>query len=192
MSAITLIESFFALFIGKKTTPDDEYKKMKKVFATPAEVRAFLKEKTGCDNITINDRTLLLVDKEWAMRRLAEFGVNKLKYKPDLDIFAELDQIQNSTKLTAAEKTVKIEELLNTINFDCDDFGDVLKAEFIKINGWLCVGRVDGRKTENGNVSAHAFNFMITTEWELIYIEPQTNGTWTPETNKWIPYKIDK
>ena len=184
-----MIESFFALFIGKKTTPDDEYKAMKKVFAKPAEVRAFLKEKTGCENITLNDQTILLVDKEWAMRRMQEFGVHKRKYMPDFDIFEKLEEIRNMKYITEEQRAELIIEMMNTINYDCDDFADTLKDEFIKINGWLCVGRIDGRKT---NGEAHAFNFMITTEWELLFVEPQTCGTWTTETNKWIPYRIVK
>lgn len=179
------------IFGKEKYSPDEEYKKMKKVFATREEVTSFLKEKTGCKDVTVNDKTVLLVDKEWALRRMKEFGVNKRKYLEDFDIFEEINVIKNS-KITDSEKTAKIEELYLTINQDCEDFGDILKAEFVKINGWLAVGRMDGRKEKNGKTSAHAFNFMITTEWELIYIEPQTNGTWTPDTNEWIPYKIVK
>lgn len=180
------------MFIGDKYDPDDDYKNMKKVFARKAEVVSFLKEQSGCSDITVNDKTVLLVDKEWALKKLDEFGVHKRKYLEDFDIFEKIEEIENSAALSEEQKTVKLEELYLTINHDCEDFGDILKAEFVKVNGWLAVGRVDGQKEKNGKTSAHAFNFMITTEWELIYIEPQTSGTWTPATNEWIPYKMIK
>lgn len=192
MSLLTFFESFFAAIFGEKYEPDDEYKNMRKVFATSADVRAFLKEKTGCSNVTVNDKTVLLVDKEWALKQMQKFGVHKRKYLKDFDIFEKIEEIKNSKILTEAQKVSQIEELDNTINLDCEDFADLLKAEFIKINGWFAVGRVDGRKEKNGKTSAHAFNWMITTDWELIYIEPQTCGTWTPETNEWIPYNVLK
>lgn len=190
---MSIIELILSLFANKKTStdPDEEYKNMKKIFARKSEVVAFLKEQTGCDSVTVNDKTVLLVDKEWALRRMEEFGVNKRKYLKDFDIFEEIAAIENST-LSDLEKAAKFEELCLTINHDCEDFADVLKAEFIKINGWLAIGRIDAQREKNGKKSAHAFNFMITTEWELIFIEPQTNGTWTQETNTWEPYKITK
>ncbi|MDR2943623.1 MAG: hypothetical protein LBU81_00785 [Methanosarcinales archaeon] len=165
---------------------------MKKVFVAKDEVVSFLKDQTSCSDITVNDKTVLLVDKEWALKKAEKFGVHKRKYLEDFDIFEKIAAIENSADFTEKQKAVKIEELNLTINHDCEDFADILKAEFIKINGWLAVGRVDGQKEKDGKISAHAFNFMITTEWELIYIEPQTNGTWTTETNEWIPYKIVK
>lgn len=192
MSLKSLIYSFFATILGDRYDPDEDYKNMKKVFARKSEVVAFLKEQTGCSDITVNDKTVLLVDKEWALKKMDEFGVNKRKYLEDFDIFEKIEEIQNSKILSEAQKSAKIEELYLTINHDCEDFGDILKAEFVKINGWLAVVRVDGRKEKDGKLSAHAFNLMITTEWELIYIEPQTSGTWLPETNQWIPYKIVK
>jgi hypothetical protein len=64
VSLKNLLYGLLEIFVSGKHSPDEEYQNMKKVFTINDELISFLKEQTGCSDITINDKTVLLVDKE--------------------------------------------------------------------------------------------------------------------------------
>ncbi|MDR2943717.1 MAG: hypothetical protein LBU81_01270 [Methanosarcinales archaeon] len=62
MSLKRILIDLLSIF-GSVKNEQNDYKSMKKVFTKNDEIISFLKEQTGCSAITINDKTVLLVDK---------------------------------------------------------------------------------------------------------------------------------
>jgi hypothetical protein len=61
---------------------------------------------------------------------------------------------------------------------DCDDFSFILQGDISRYDSDLCVGIIWGITPEG---HGHAFNWAISTDRHLYWIEPQQNRVFKPE-----------
>lgn len=74
-------------------------------------------------------------------------------------------------------------EFVNTVR-DCDDFQVILQGHVTEWDSDLCFGTLWVRKPTGG----HALNWMITTDKQLLLVEPQTNQVFKFPSN-WKFYR---
>ncbi|WNY26176.1 hypothetical protein [Methanolapillus millepedarum] len=199
MTLKTIFETIFSFLktdfipipIGNPENGFSSYPKQEKqIYWTKTEMINFLRRELKCDDIVVNDQYKMLVDKKWFMAQAETFGVKELVYKSDINFAEEIAKIESSGK-SGEEKDATIKELKAKKNFDCEDFATLFKGRAGELDGFLAVGKVEGSRQDKNGVSAHAFDYIVTTEEEILFIEPQTNGTWGLKTNTWIPYRTE-
>ena len=157
-----------------------------------SEIKKIIQEQTGCSNITFGDSEYDLMSDEYFKKYSSMLGTHHLKYLKSYKFQEEFDKIDKQSYIPESQKEEFKNKIRKEKNFDCENFAILFSGLWGVIDGSLTIGKCEGKKVaSDGSVSAHAFNIYVNENKKVVFCEPQTLGTWKPETNKWEIYSVN-